>query len=208
MTIFHLRLLPFAVLLLLGAGCSTAPSPTLYVLKAVDPTPGGGEVGATKSGPLTVALGPITVPDYLDRTEIVRRATDNRLAVADNERWAESLRAGLQRVLAADLAVCLGPTYWVTTGADRADQADVEVPVDFETFEPDAAGRVVLTANWEARWSHDLRRQVRDHSRYGGTAPIAGTEDQVRTMSKLVADLAADVASAIAAGHKSDKNAR
>jgi uncharacterized lipoprotein YmbA len=189
----RLPLWSLAVLILAGAGCATVPPPTLYVLKATDPA------SATATGPasVTVALGPVTVPDYLDRTDIVRRASDNRLAVADNERWAESLRAGLQRVLVADLAARLGPTVWVSTGAERAGQTDIEVPVDFETFEPDATGRVVLTASWEVRWSHGEHRSVHDRIRHVGSAPIAGTEDQVRTMSDQVADLAADLATAI-----------
>jgi hypothetical protein len=176
---------------LAGAGCATVPPPTLYVLKATDPAP------SPVPAPLVVALGPVTVPDYLDRTDIVHRASDNRLAVADNERWAESLRAGLQRVLAADLARRLGATVWVTSGSERAGPADLEVPVDLETFEPDATGRVVLTASWEVR--RPGLRSLHDRSRHIGTAPVTGTEDQVRIMSEQVDELAADLAITISA---------
>ena len=139
MTAVRLSLLSLAVVTLTGAGCAEVPPSTLYVLKAADPVVTDVARPANVV-PLMVVLGPVTVPDYLDRTDIVRRASDNRLATADRERWGEPLRAGLQRVLAADLARGLGAAFWVATGADRAAQADIEVPVDLDSIHTSSRG--------------------------------------------------------------------
>lgn len=186
------------LVLLATAGCSSAPPPTLYLLKAADLAAASDRRPAKAPPRLAVALGPVTVPDYLDRTEIVRRATDNRLALADNERWAEPLRAGLQRVLTADLAVGLGSGIWVTGGTDRSSPVDIEIPVAIEAFEPDASGQVALVATWEVRWSRTDHPGLRDRTRYQHAAAGAGTEAQAAAMSADVADLAADLAAAVA----------
>ena len=190
---------PFAVFrllvpVLLAAGCADAvPPPTLYVLQtapAAAPAAGQGR-------PLAVALGPVTVPDYLDRTDIVRRASDNRLAISEGERWAETLRAGVLRVLAADLSDRLGPRGWVGTGGGHGGPAEVEIPVDIDGFEQDAAGRVVLSASWEIRASRDDRKPVRRRTHYERTVTSGGTEEQVRALSANLGDLATDIATAL-----------
>ena len=185
-----------AALLFLAAlgGCVSAPPPILYVLEApaaASPVPA---VPAASAHRLAVALGPVTVPDYLDRTDIVRRATGNRLEFGADERWAEPLRAGLQRLLIAVLAERLGPDYWVTGGSGRAGQIDIEVPVDIEAFEEDAAGQAVLTASWEIRAGG---RVTRERTGYRRAVTSGSVESRVRALSANAADLAADLAAAI-----------
>jgi len=193
------RAIAVLLLLLVVSGCSSlAPPPTLYVLEA----PAAAAPAAPKAAPagtgrrLAVALGPVTVPDYLDRTDIVRRATGNRLEFNADERWAEPLRAGLQRLLIAALAERLGPGYWVTAGTGRLSQIDIEVPVDIEAFEEDASGRAVLTASWEIRAGAHV---TRDRTSYHRVLASTRVEDRVRALSADAADLAADLATAIRA---------
>jgi uncharacterized lipoprotein YmbA len=57
---------------------------------------------------LGLAVGPVDVPRYLDRPEIVSRDGSNRLTVADDHRWAGSLRSDIQRVVADELGRLLG----------------------------------------------------------------------------------------------------
>ena len=194
-------LLSLAIPILTTAACAELPPPTLYVLKVTDPAPVIADGQPLASSPLVVGLGPITVPDYLDRADIVRRASDNRLGMASNERWGEPLRAGLQRVLAADLARDLGPGFWVTSGSDRIERIDVEVPVDVESFEPDAAGRVALITNWRIHWLQGEHHSILERTRQGTSEPITGTEDQVRVMSNQIEALADALAAAIKASH-------
>ena len=56
---------------------------------------------------LSLGVGPIELPDYLDRFSIATRSEANRVTYAENDRWAESLGGNVQRVLAADLSVLL-----------------------------------------------------------------------------------------------------
>jgi uncharacterized lipoprotein YmbA len=184
--------------LMLLAGCAAAvPPPSLYLLRTLPPA---GEVAPAPAGavpPVAVVLAPVAVPDYLDRTEIVRRAGDSRVAMAEDERWAEPLRAGLQRVLTADLADRLGGAYWVTGTAGRRGSGELEVVVEIERFEPDAEGHAILAATWEVKPADRDRQPLRGRSRYQGRARVGETAELVQALSANLAELAAELAGAV-----------
>ena len=189
------RAVAVALPLVLLAACASAPPPTLYVLAAPAPPPAAA-VSVRHDHRLAVALGPVSVPDYLDRTDIVRRTPGNRLDIDPDNRWAEPLRAGLQRLLIAALAGRLGPDYWVTAGAGRPGPIDVDVPVDIEAFEADETGQAVLTASWEVHAGPTL---IRNRTSYHRPVTADTTEARVQALSANAADLAADLAAAVRA---------
>ena len=57
-----------------------------------------------------IVVGPIEIPRYLDRSEVVTRDGANRLDVWDEHRWAGSLRTDMLRVMSDDLGTLLGTT--------------------------------------------------------------------------------------------------
>ena len=132
-----------ALVVLLLAGCAHTPKPNYYVLS------GPREVtnSAVRNGP-PIGLGPITLPDYLDRPQIVTRATDSRLALSNEHRWAEPLTASFSRALLADLEQAL-PTQHIVlhpwrSALDIARQVQIEVT----RFERGADGTFRLGARW------------------------------------------------------------
>jgi hypothetical protein len=82
---------------LLLAGCGTTPPSNYYLLSAMDEAPPDGMVPA-------LGIGPVHIPEYLRRNSLVYRLGDNRLQIADSERWGEPLEEGVQRVLSLNLA--------------------------------------------------------------------------------------------------------
>lgn len=132
-----------ALAVLLLAGCAHTPKPNYYVLN------GPREVtnSAVRNGPL-IGLGPITLPDYLDRPQIVTRASDSRLALSNEHRWAEPLTASFSRALLAHLEQAL-PTQHIVlhpwrSSLDIARQVQIEVT----RFERSADGAFRLGARW------------------------------------------------------------
>ena len=97
---------PIAYLLLiclLGA-CGSTPRSNYYMLSA-----DAEAATAAISADDTVSLGikPIEIPAYLDRSEMVSNRDDNRLAIAEYQRWAEPLEDGIERVLMINLSTLL-----------------------------------------------------------------------------------------------------
>jgi len=84
-------------LALILAGCSSTPSSNYYVLSAREaPNPSGHSP--------SLGIGPIRIPEYLNRNALVYQRDGNALSIARFERWAEPLEEGVTRVLRLNLA--------------------------------------------------------------------------------------------------------
>ena len=71
-------------------------------------------------------MGPVLLPAHLDRPQIVTRASENRLVLAEFHKWGEPLNTNFARVLAEDLAVLLATERVAVFPWRRA------VPVDYQ----------------------------------------------------------------------------
>ena len=98
------RLLRTRVLALCGvalfvlSGCLGSTPPTQFYL--VPPITGDTAPPASAGQhDLTVAVGPVTVPPYLDRPQLVTRTSRVKLALADFDQWAGPLADTIARVL-------------------------------------------------------------------------------------------------------------
>src|SRR3954468_11900896 len=92
----------------LAGGCSLgrqSPPTRLYVLTALAEADGSQGVAATSG--LALAVGPVGLPEYVDRPQIVTGDSGNELQQAFFEQWAEPLTSNLTRVLANNLSLLL-----------------------------------------------------------------------------------------------------
>ena len=91
------RTLFVAAILLLLAACGSTPPSNFYRLNPqVTQIPDHQDP--------TIGIGPVTIPEYLNRTEIVLANDDNRLQMQDYDRWAERMDEGITRVVAINVA--------------------------------------------------------------------------------------------------------
>ncbi len=98
-----MKFLPALTLLLICSACiqlGNTPQPARYYLLAPQES---NEQRITAEN-LTLALGPIFFPPYLDRPQLVTRNNRNEIVVAEFDRWAEPLQDNLMRVLKENLS--------------------------------------------------------------------------------------------------------
>lgn len=133
-----ITLIAVLLTLCLAAGCGTTDASRFYLL-----TPEVDQEIEGFSG-LSLGLGPIHVPDYLDRPQIVTRSGGNEILLAEYDRWAEPLQANLIRVLSENLSRLLG-TDRITHFPWDGDM-DVRIAVEILRFDADEEGTVTLTA--------------------------------------------------------------
>ena len=95
------------LLLAIVAGCA-GPSPrsNYYLLSALPDLETGEATTAAFDG-LSVGIGPVSFPGYLDRPQIVIRTGPNEISFSEFDRWAEPLKNNFMRVLKEDLAELL-----------------------------------------------------------------------------------------------------
>src|SRR3984893_1196550 len=105
--------------------------------------------GSTQSasGNFTIGLGPIKLPPYLDRPEIVTRAAANRLELSKEDRWGESIQNGFTRSMERDLSAQFGAAIVVFPWYNTV-HVDMQVQLEGFRFQTDPQGLPTLSAKW------------------------------------------------------------
>jgi uncharacterized protein len=130
----------------LAAACGGAPKLNYYTLTA-PPAP----APATQSSALSVFVGPVTVPEGVDRPQMVLRSGPNEVAIDDFHRWAEPLKSAIPRVLADSLMRELGTQRVMTTRQSSSLAFDYRVAVDVQRFDSSFDEGAAIDALWTIR---------------------------------------------------------
>jgi uncharacterized protein len=128
------------------ASCADSQPTRFYTLAAVPDAPG--EAMPALPPDLSVGIGPVTLPPYLDRPQLVTRAGSNRAVLAEFDSWVEPLQGMFARVLAENLALLLGTDDVLMLPQRRALALDYQVEVDVTRFDVDTSGNAILDARW------------------------------------------------------------
>lgn len=190
------------VCLAMLSACTSAPVTRTYVLSAAA---GAGTGAAASAKPVAVAVSDVSLPQYLDRTQIVIRGRGHRVLVIENELWAGNLREDMLRVLVENLVVLLASENVVGAAHVQRIAPEYRVAVEVLRFERDAAGPVVLGARWWlTRAADGMVLASRVETLTG--APLAADapyEAIVASMSTVYAEFAKTIAQRILAISKS-----
>lgn len=136
-----------AALCALGlAGCLGSAPAHFYALRSAS----GEAAGAPLAGhpELGLTVGPLELPRYLDRPELVTQDASNRLTVADAHRWGGSLRTDILRVVADDLGRLLGTARVAVYPTEPRFRADYRVLIDVRDLQATPGEQVTLLVRW------------------------------------------------------------
>lgn len=179
---------------LLANACASGPPPRFYALgRGPDPTP-----VATRPE-LGLAVGPLELPRYLDRSEIVTRDGSHRLVLANAHRWGGSLRSDVLRVLADDLGTLLGTARVVVYPNEPRFPVDYRVLLELQEFEGVAGEGVVLRARWMLASGADGRALVVEESTVREPVASEAFEDLVAAHSAALGAVTREIARRLAA---------
>jgi len=186
---------PTTAFLMLGltlvflAGCGTTRPSKFYILS---PIPAGESVTATGNEP-AIGLGPVVMPKYLDRPQIVQRAGDNQLLLAESHRWAEPLANNFTRVLAENLAATIPVDQVAVYPWSRTTRVDYQVSVDVMRFDADADGNAVLSTDWKVQETESEKIITRKRSTFSEAALATDYAAIVAAQSRLLAAFAREI---------------
>jgi uncharacterized lipoprotein YmbA len=138
-------LLVFSVLL---AACVGAPAPKEQYFTLSSPSPG---VAAPASDSPSIYVGPVTVPEAVDRPSMVLRTSPNQVDVSDDYRWAEPLRNAIPRVIGEVLEQELGTSRVLTSRAASATPVDVRVAIEVQRFDSSLTDGATIDAVWSVK---------------------------------------------------------
>jgi len=198
----HLSLLLFAFGLIIGScspfGAGTQQKTRYYVLSSM-------QSEATTVQPIGnlpdigIGVGPIRMPMYLERSDIVTRGSQNEVDIADFAQWAGPLQENFSRVLAENLSVLLATDKVSVFPFSRRDMTDYNVTVYVTRFDGMPGDKAYLRARWaildnRRKASFFEKHTVASHPTISDT-----TEALIAAKSNTVADLSREIAQAIIA---------
>jgi uncharacterized protein len=173
-----------------GVGCFGSKPTRFYMLSTVAPAGAMASSGDAR----VIALGPVSIPDYVDRPQIVLRENANQVQIASFDSWAGSLSDMVGRVLLDDLSAQLPGDHVVAFPQGGAAVFDYRVAVQLSRFDVSTAGEAVVAASWRV-WDR-LGTKTRLTTSATTRAESAGAtyHDRVAALSQALADLATEIA--------------
>jgi uncharacterized lipoprotein YmbA len=145
----------------------------------------------------TLGLGPVKLPPYLDRQEVVTRTAPNRLDLSKTDRWGESLQTNFTSVLSRDLAAQIGTQQILIFPWYATTHTDLQVQVEVYRFEVDSQGNAQLSAKWTVRDGEG--KNILDVAESNLTQPSkpGDTADGAAALSRTVGDLSREIANMV-----------
>jgi len=138
-------------LLVLGvvlAACVGAPAPKEQYFTLSSPNPG---VAPPASDSPSIYVGPVTVPEAVDRPSMVLRTSPNQVDVSDDYRWAEPLRNAIPRVIGEVLSRELGTSRVLTSRSASATPVDISVSIEIQRFDSSLTDGATIDAVWSVK---------------------------------------------------------
>jgi len=133
----------------LCAACGSPPKERFYTLA---PAPDTVTTAVASAQPRTsVAIGPVRVPDALDRPQMVVREGPNRVEILEQQRWAGSLRSEIGRALVDGVGARLPDAQVSAADSQAARSAAYRVAIDVERFDATLNDSVSIQALWTIR---------------------------------------------------------
>lgn len=179
--------------LLLLTGCSGTSRTHYYSLAPTVPPASSAQY--VPSLP-TLAIAAVTLPELVDRPQLVLQESGTQVAVLDSRRWAEPLKTAIPRVLAENLYRSLGSRPVAFSGQHAATVAEYRIFVDIQRFET-TAGTVQIDALWTIRRTGAAQPLLRQ-SRLQEPVTGEGYDQLTAAYSRALGALAKDIATAIA----------
>ncbi len=198
--------LALATGLLAVAGCGKTEPTRFYVLSFDSGSMTSGQSTTIREG-IGIGVGPVGLPQYLDRPQIVTRSTGNKLELAEFDQWGGRLKDNITRVLAENLSSELATDRVSIYPWKSAVPVDYQVTVRVTAFEFDPGGDILLDARWSiigqdtkqvltmarSRYRQDLNSGREEDAAAGTCEAVAAA------MSRNISDLGRDVAAKIKA---------
>ena len=125
-------------------GCSgISPPARFYTLQ-----PDLSAAPAANAASMSIGLGPIELPDVLDRPQIVVRTNTYSVDRAEFHLWAGDLKDNMLRMMAHEIMHDLGTEHVSIYPWPRHRALDYQVRIDILRFDGELGGKAYLQGTW------------------------------------------------------------
>lgn len=193
------RFIQFAILivmLLLLAGCGSSAPSNFYLLQA-QPAPAIAQPERPTASHKSIGIGPVEIPQYLDRPQLVTLTGGNTVHIHEFERWAEPLREGVTRVVTDNLANLLATDPIEVYPWKSQLTVDYRLALTLNRFEAAADGQTTLAGWWTLYDTANRRVSLRKPVLLTGSIESSKVSAMVDGQSRLLARLCEEIATTV-----------
>jgi uncharacterized lipoprotein YmbA len=187
-----------AIAVAVALGCFGGNAAPRYFTLSAAAGPAAGDPIASLPE-LGIAVGPLELPRYLDRPELVVRDGSNRLVVADADRWGGSLRNDVLRVVADDLGRLLGTARVAVYPAEPRFEAQRRVLLDVRELDGVPGQSISLRVRWTIASLPDGRALAVEEQVIREAVASQDTEAMVAAASSALGSVSRAIADRLAA---------
>jgi uncharacterized lipoprotein YmbA len=135
------------VIALVIAGCGSSPSAKFYILNKVDRTVST-SIAAMQDHSIAVKVGPVSIPDTLDHSQIVTRSGQNMLILDEFNRWGGDFQSNIQQIIGENISILLPTDQVILSSEVSLVPTDFQVIINVREFDGQLGGIVTLNADW------------------------------------------------------------
>jgi uncharacterized protein len=142
-------------------------------------------------GPM-IGLGPIRLPEYLDRFQMVVAVSENKYKLIDGHRWAEKLDQNISLALFKTLPAQLGTDRMIRYPWPQRPGVDFQVKIDILELNIDQNGQSQMIAQWSIKSKDEIILNKR--STFTAQASTTDIDKMVQAQSECLTKLGQEVA--------------
>jgi len=187
------RLLKYTFLLCLVfliLSCAKSSKPVEYYMLDASVGIDNNQTLKGDEGPM-IGLGPIRLPEYLDRFQMVVAVSENKYKLIDGHRWAEKLDQNISLALFKTLPGQLGTDKMIRYPWPQRPGVDFQVKIDILELNIDQDGQSQLIAQWSIK-SKD-KTILNKRSTFTAQASTTDIDKMVQAQSECLTKLGQEI---------------
>ena len=178
-------------------GCGTTPPPKFYVMRPLSTVEAAESGGSGEALGFGLGVGPIRLPRYLERPQIVTRSGDSELIVNDLARWGGGLEPETLRILGNNLALLLGTNRVAVYPIPGLFPIKYKVLMDVEQFDGEAGGDLILRVRWLLVSPENGETLEAKYETFTEPMTSSSFDDLVSSHSRILATFSRSIATTI-----------
>jgi uncharacterized lipoprotein YmbA len=189
----RLTIFSLSVLLIFVGACGTTRPSKFYTLNSLQTSETVRQV-ASEEKKILVAIGPVEIPDYLDRPQIVVRRSQNELNINEYDRWAGSIRDDIARVLVENLSILLRGDRVSVFPLRPGFQSDYRIRVNLTRFDIMPDDVVSIRAEWAILDKNGVIALAMRETNFDEHFEGRSYSDKIAALSRALTGLSRDIA--------------
>jgi len=181
------------------SGCVSipnSPTPRFYALSAIS----GTQVSKTINIPagVIISIGPVKIPEYQDRPQIVTKDKEGMLKFDEFNRWGESLDHGVTRLIREDLSVLLPKAKLIVYPSNPLVAVKYQVALEVIDLDSELDGDMSFVVQWTVIDVQNSKVVMMKRSEFRTAISPQNYFGLANTLSKACASLSSQIAEALA----------